>query len=220
MDYENALINDKRNYWQYYWSFLKKKHMIILTFVSNDDYNVFLLKISLFVLSIALFFSVNTLFYRDTTFHQIFSQKGKYSLIYQIPQILYSTLISFFMTLLLKTLSLSQNELIAIKKELDRAKSNQLASKIKQRFKIKLYSFFFIGLFLLIFFWYYISAFGAVYKNTQIHLIKDTLFSYGISMSYPLIINLLPSLLRLIALKSKKKNKQTLYNISQIIGYL
>ena len=62
MDYKTALINDKRNYWQYYWSFLKKKHMIILTFVSNDDYNVFLLKFSLFILSLALFFSINTFF--------------------------------------------------------------------------------------------------------------------------------------------------------------
>ena len=220
MDYENALINDNRNYWQYYWSFLKKKHMIILTFVSNDDYNVFLLKISLFILSLALFFSINTFFYRDTTFHQIFSEKGKYSLIYQIPQILYSTLISFVMTLLLKKLSLSQSELLVIKKELDRAKSNLLATKTKKKFKIKLYSFFFIGLFLLLFFWYYITAFGAVYKNTQLHLIKDTLFSFGLSMGYPLIINLIPSLLRYIALKSEQKNKKCLYKTSQIIGII
>ena len=44
MNYKMALEHDKRTYWQYYWSLLKKKHMIILTFVSNDDYNVFLLK--------------------------------------------------------------------------------------------------------------------------------------------------------------------------------
>ena len=56
MNYNNALENDKRNYWQYYWSLLKKKHLIILTFISNDDYNVFLLKFSLFILSLGLFF--------------------------------------------------------------------------------------------------------------------------------------------------------------------
>ena len=97
--------------------------MIILTFVSNDDYNVFLLKCSLFILSVSLFFAINTLFYRDQTMHQIFSQQGKYNLLYQIPQILYSTMISFVMTLILKNLSLSQNELIKIKKELDQKKS-------------------------------------------------------------------------------------------------
>ena len=218
MDYKNALINDKRNYCQYYWSYLKKKHIIILTFVSNDDYNVFLLKFSLFVISIALFFSINTFFYRDNTFHQIYSQQGKYSLIYQIPQVLYSTLISFVMTSLLKKLSLSQNELISIKKELDRAKSNQLASDVKKWFKIKLYSFFFVGLFLLLFFWYYLTSFGAVYQNTQIHLIKDTFLSFSISMGYPFIINFIPSLLRLISLKDKKQKSVCLYKSSQLVA--
>jgi hypothetical protein len=37
MEYENALINDQREYCQYYISLLKKKHLIILVFVSNDD---------------------------------------------------------------------------------------------------------------------------------------------------------------------------------------
>ena len=143
MNYENALINDKRNFLQYYWSLLKKKHLIILTFISNDDYNVFLLKFSLFILSLALFFSINTLFYRESTFHQIFTEKGKYNLIYQIPQVLYSTLISFVMTLILKKLSLSQNELIAIKKELDYPKSKKLAEKTKKCLEVKLYIFLF-----------------------------------------------------------------------------
>ena len=218
MNYENALINDKRNFLQYYWSLLKKKHLIILTFISNDDYNVFLLKFSLFILSLALFFSINTLFYRESTFHQIFTEKGKYNLIYQIPQVLYSTLISFVMTLILKKLSLSQNELIAIRKELDYPKSKKLAEKTKKCLEVKLYIFFTFGLFLLLFFWYYITSFAAVYKNTQLHLIKDTLLSFGLSMIYPLLYNFIPGIFRFIALKSSKKDKKCLFKTGQILG--
>ena len=220
MEYEEALIHDKRKYCQYYWSLLKKKHMIVLTFVSNDDYNVFLLKFSLFILSIALFFSINTLFFRDSTMHHIFTEKGRYNLIYQIPQVLYSTLISFFMTLILKKLSLSQNELIAIKREDDQMKSKKLADKSKKCFQIKLYSFFFLGIALLLFFWYYITAFAAVYTNTQIHLIKDTLLSFGITMAYPFPINLIPGIFRLNALKDGKKNKELIFKIGQIIALI
>ena len=220
MDYQEAIISDKRTYCQYYWSLLKKKHMIVLTFVSINDYNVFLLKFSLFIISITLFFSINTLFYKDSTMHQIYTDKGKYNLLYQIPQILYSTMISFFMTLILKKLSLSQNELIEIKKELDHIKSQQLADKSKKCLRIKLFSFFSFGLILLLFFWYYISAFAAVYTNTQIHLIKDTLVSFGISMLYPFIINIFPGIFRFPALKSEKKDKETLYKIGQIIALL
>ena len=218
MDYKNALINDQRNYMQYYWSLLKKKHMIILTFISKDDFNVFLLKISLFILSLALFFSINTLFFKDATMHVIFEQQGKYSLIYQIPQILYSTLISFVMTFFLKKLSLSQNEIITIKKEHDTPKAKKLAAKTKDYFRIKIYSFFSVGIALLIFFWYYISAFAAVYQNTQIHLIKDTLLSFGLSMLYPIIYNFAPGIFRFWALKSHKRNKKCLYRASQMIA--
>ena len=142
MNYKMALEHDKRTYWQYYWSLLKKKHMIILTFVSNDDYNVFLLKFCLFILSLALFFAINTLFYNDDSMHSIFSEQGRYNLIYQIPKTLYSTLISSITTFILKKLSLSQSELIDIKKEPNQNKSKKMADKSKKCLKIKLYSFF------------------------------------------------------------------------------
>ena len=74
--------------------------MMELIFVSNEDYNVFLLKFSLFIIFISLFFSINTLFYKDNTIHKIFVQKGKYNLLYQIPQVVYLTLISFLMNLI------------------------------------------------------------------------------------------------------------------------
>ena len=220
MDYKDALIYDNRNFWKYYLSLLKKKHLILLTFASINDYNVFLLKFSLFVLSIALFFALNTLFFRDSTMRQIFADKGKFNFLYQIPQVLYSTIVSSLMTFILKKLSLSQNELIAIKREPNKKKANELADSSKSCMKKKFYIFFFIGLFLLIFCWYYLTAFACVYPNTQIHLIKDTLISFGISMSYPFLINLIPGLFRIPALRSEKKDKEKLYKASKIIALL
>ena len=219
MNYENALINDNRTYCQYYISLLKKKHLIILVFISNDDYNVFLLKISLFIISIAIFFALNTLFFRDSTMTYIFITKGKYDFLYQIPQVLYSTIISFVIIYILKILSLSQSDLIKIKKESNKKKAKIMSDIAKRCLTIKLYVFFFIGIILLIFCWYYITAFGAVYPNTQLHLIKDTLISFGISMLYPFIINLFPGIFRMPALKSKKKDQKCLYDFSKIISW-
>ena len=218
MNYDNALIYDKRKYCEYYLSLLKKKHLIILTFNSNNDYNVFLLKFSLFILSFSLFFALNTLFFRDSTMQQINSDKGRYNFIYQIPQILYSTIISSVMTFILKKLSLSQSDLLKIKREPDKKRAKKLANNIKKCMKIKLHLFFFIGLSLIIFCWYYITAFGAVYPNTQMHLLKDTLISFLISMIYPFLMNLVPGVLRIPALKAKKKDKKCMYQFSQIIA--
>ena len=220
MSYKDALVFDKRTYCQYYLSLLKKKHLIILVFISNDDYNIFLLKFSLFLLSISLFFAINTLFFRDSTMRYIYNNQGRYNFFYQIPQVIYSTIISSIMTYILKILSLSQNDLIKIKRESDKAITRERTDKAKKCLKIKLYTFFFLGLCLLIFCWYYITAFCAVYSNTQLHLIKDTLISFGISMIYPFLINLLPGIFRISALNSEKKDQVCLYRISLIIAYL
>jgi hypothetical protein len=218
MNYKTAIIYDKRKYWEYYLSLLKKKHLIILTFVSNNDYNVFFLKFSLFIISISGYFALNAFFFTDSTMQRINADRGKYNFFYQIPQILYSTIISSIMTFILKNLSLSQKELLKIKRESDKKKAKEIADKVKKCMKIKLHVFLFIGLSLLIFCWYYLTAFACVYPNTQLHLINDTLISFAVSMLYPFLINLVPGLFRLHALKARKKNKECMYNTSKIIA--
>ena len=41
-NYKTDIIFDKRKFLEYYLSLLKKNHLIILIFISNNDYNVFL----------------------------------------------------------------------------------------------------------------------------------------------------------------------------------
>ena len=84
-------------------------------------------------------------------------------------------------------------------------------------FKVKFFLFFLIDYFLLLLFWYYLSCFCAVYKNTQVHLIKDTLISFGLSLIYPLLLYLLPGVFRIISLRAKKANRECLYKLSKIL---
>ena len=91
---------------------------------------------------------------------------------------------------------------------------------MKMYLKIKLALFFILSFILMLFFWYFISCFCAVYKNTQIILIKDTLVSFSLSMIYPFGLNLLPGMFRLPALRSKNKNKKCLYKISGLVALI
>ena len=72
----------------------------------------------------------------------------------------------------------------------------------------------------LLFFWYYISMFGIIYRNTQYHLLKDTLISFGISFFYPFGINLIPGIFRIPSLSNPKKKRTCLYNFSKILQLL
>ena len=82
---------------------------------------------------------------------------------------------------------------------------------------IKFNLFFILDFLFLILFWYYISCFCAIYKNTQFHLIKDTLIGSGLSLLYPVGLCLIPGTFRIPALRTSKQDKECLYKISRII---
>ena len=123
LPYEEALKIDKRRYYQYYFSLLKMKHLLIFTFYTNTDYNSRLIKISLFLFFFALYFTVNALFFTDSTMHKIYVDKGKLNLAYQIPQILYSTIISTIINYIVNYFSLTEKDIIKIKRSEDNNKT-------------------------------------------------------------------------------------------------
>ena len=59
------------------------------------------------------------MFFSDDSIHKEYEDKGKYNFVYQIPKILYSTIISSIINVLLKKLSLSQKDILKIKNNLD-----------------------------------------------------------------------------------------------------
>ena len=220
LKYEIALKKDKRNYIQYYWSLLKKKHLILFTFLPTNDYNLICIKISLFLFSFSLSLTINGFFFSDETMHKIYVDNGAFDLLYQLAQIIYSTLICAVINTILKLLSLSESNILEIKKQKNLKKALIKSQKIKIIIIIKFIIFFIFNFVLLLFFWYFISCFCVVFNNTQIILINDTLISFGLSMVYPFITNLLPGLFRIPALRAKNKDKNILYDISLLIALI
>ena len=220
LQYNEAILFDKRTFLQYYCGLIRKKQLIIFTFVPIDDYNLVSIKISLFLLSFSLYMTVNAFFFNDNTMHQIYTNNGELDLLQHIPQIIYSSLISTVINTLLKQLSLSENNILSIKREKNLKMSERRAKETKNYLSIKLILFFIVNLILTIFFWYFISCFCAVYINTQIILIKDSLISFGVSMLYPFGINIIPGIFRIPSLRAKKKDKLFLYKLSQLLSLI
>ena len=116
--------------------------------------------------------------------------------------------------MILKQLSLSEKQILSLKGEKNYNTTLQNSKEIKRCLDIKFMIFFILSYLLLLFFWYFISCFCGVYVNTQIILIKDTLISFGTSQLTPLGLNLLPGLVRIPALKTRK---EVLYLFSKIL---
>ena len=217
LEYLEAIKYDKRTFLNYYICIIKREHIIIFTFFYCKDFNLISIKISLFVFSICLDMATNILFFDDESMHKIYLDYGKYNFISQIPQIVYSTIISETMDKLLKYLSLSEKEIYEVKRNKNLKGIPDVINKLIKCLKIKFFFFFFICFIFMIFFLYFISIFCAIYENTQITLLKDSLSSFLSSILYPFALYLLPATLRIISLRSIKKNKKILYKISNFI---
>ena len=220
LEYDLALEYDKRTFSQYYISLLRTKHNFIFSFCNNDDYNSKIIKMDLFFIGFSINYTVNALFFDDDTMKKIYKSNGSFDLEVQIPMAIYSSLISMILNLLLKLFALSNDNIIDFKKNKEKKDVNQRGNNLNFEIKLKSILFFITSFFFLLFFWYYISIFGVIYKNTQLHLLKDTLISFGISMLTPFALYLLPGLCRIPSLSNPKEKKECLYKFSQILQML
>ena len=117
-------------------------------------------------------------------------------------------------------MALSENIIFEIKREKSIIFLKNKKIEIYRKIKIKFILFFIMSFFLLLLFMYYISCFCGVYINTQIHLIKDTIISFAISLIYPFGIYLIPGIFRLSSLRAKDKNQECLYKFSYLFENL
>ena len=220
LSYNSAIKIDKRNYFEFYLSLIRTKHLLIFSFWPAFDYNSQILKIFLFFFNFSLSFFVNALFFNDETMHKIYEDKGSFDFIYNLPQILLSSLISGFINGIIQEFALTDSIFISIKERMHLKNLIIRKQKSLRIIKIKIILFFIIAFLLLALFWFYLACFCAVYKNTQIHLIKDTVISFGTSMIIPFGIYALPGIFRIISLKTKKKNKRLMFKFSKFLLFI
>ena len=150
--------------------------------------------------------------------HNLYVNSGEYNIIQQIPQILYSLVVGHVLEVILCYLSLTDTSIYKIK-ELSKNKEN--AGKILQILRcmrIKLIFFFVFTFILFCLYWYFISAFCAVYRNTQEIFIRDSSISFLTSLLDPFFIYGFTMILSRISLSlCCKKKACCLYKFSDII---
>ena len=141
--------------------------------------------------------------------HKIYLDYGKYNFIQQIPQILYSSIVTLIIDILIGLLSYTDINIYEIRqmKEYNEKSINRVLRNIK----IKIAIFFIITFIFFIFYWYLISAFCGVYNNTQLIYLKDFISSFAIGLLYPFVIQLLFVLMRIFSLMEKTNCRKLLY---------
>ena len=213
LSFLRALVKDKRNYYQIYWSMIKRDELLLFNFVSYNDYNLFYIKIEKFIIVILNLMAMNAFLFADEKIHKYFLDEFKYNFIKHILQIILSIIITHIFEIILCFFTLTDRYYYRIKAltriETAGNKIIDILNKIKRRIVI-----FFILMFLLsLFYWYFISAFCAVYKNTQIAFIIDCAISFIVYLIDPFFVYGLLVLIRIIGIKCKMEN---IFNLGRI----
>ena len=209
LPYEKAVDLDKRTFAQIYWSRLKSKHLFIYTFLSFNDHNLIYIKISRFLFLVVTSMAMNVIFFFDSSMHKIYLDYGKYNFIKQIPQIIYSSIVSLIIEILIGILSFTEKNIYEIR-QMEVLEPGKVDKSIKN-IKIRLIIYFIITFLFFLFYWYMISSFCAVYSNTQIIYIKDFATSFCLGLLYPFLIQLFVAFLRIYTVRDVNKSRSFLY---------
>ena len=215
LDYEEAQNVDSRTFCLYYLSLIKIKHLLIFSFANIKDYNSRIIKIYLFFFNYAINYAISAMFYSERMMHQIYLDSGAFNFIYQLPEIIYSSIITAVLNYFLTTFGLFQDNIIKIKKSNKEKIDKKMKDELNNIF-YKIILFFIITYLLLFFFWFYLGCFCAVYRNTQIHLLKEVSISFAISFITPFFVYLIPGIFRIPSLE-KNKERACLYKFSKIL---
>ena len=217
-NYIQASLRDKRNCFEYYISLIKRKNPIIFSFCPIKDYNTIIIKSCIFNISFSIYYVINFAFFNDKIIHDIYEIGGKYNIIYFIPKISISFGIGYYITTIIKIIFLSERNIVHIRRQITPNIARNISNKEKKNLVIKYVMFFILGYIFFGFLWMLLSSFGAVYPNTQMFIIKNTLISFAMSIIYPFFISIFPCIFRMCSLKSKES--ECAYKISKFLQIL
>ena len=152
---------------------------------------------------------MNVLFFFDESMHKIYINSDGFNFIQEIPQIIYSSLVSSFIEFIISFLILSEAEIHEIKNN-KKIKKNEYMINIYntlQCIKIKFVLFFIFSFSFLLFYWYFVATFCAVYENTQMIFIENSFTSFALNLFYPFLKYIFFTLCRIISLRCSNNSK-------------
>ena len=206
MTYLQALEYDQRNFFRIFTGIFFIKIELISTLFFPEPFNLYSMTIPLYILSLLIDFTLNSLVYTDEIVSQKYKNEGKLAFITSFILGGIANFITFLiMKIIRKFLNYSfafEHISISIKNELKYYKSVKRILKIvKKRFCY----YFFIELISLSCCGYYLYIFCNIYKKSQFSLVINYFMGLAESLLISLIITFFVTLLRAISLKVKSK---------------
>ena len=206
---------DLLSYLMTYWNYLKFKQIILFTFFTQSKGILRSTKVALFILFIAFYMAFTALFFNDSIMRALYIYKGNANAAVHIPNIILSSICSFIAGLIVRYVCLNERDISKVLMENHPKDREEMANKVKKSSKIKLLILYAVSGVLILLCWYYVSAFCAVFKNSQKNYLINLLICFLVCNLWPFVTCWIPTIMRRKALDN---NNECLYKASQIVS--
>ena len=218
MRFNEALVNDKRLFFDYLWDKLKRKQSFLELLLVDDPIKPKTLKVLLLILDIEVCFVINAMFINEEYVSKLFRSTEEENFFSFLPRsinrFIYSIIASLLVSYMIGCIFIEErrlksifryehNNVYAIKYEI-----NSVMKEMKWRYNI----FIIITAVISLFSWYYISCFNNIYPHMKVEWIKSSVFIILLVHIIYIIVTLVETLLRFISFEIKSEK---LYKASQ-----
>ena len=218
--FKEAIEYDRRSIIKIFYIYLLSKQIIFHTFFQKNPLELFYLRICLFIFMLSTDLALNSLLYLNDNISKKYRYASNlflFTFSSNITIILLSTLLSFILVSLISKLSNSTNAIRKIFRdeeekiignknyEINEKRKKEIfleIEKILKIYKIKIISLIIIEIILILFYWYFVTAFCHVYPNTQISWLLDSFLSFLSRLVIELLFGLLFSKLYIVSVES------------------
>jgi len=210
-----------------------RENSVLFTFFACNDYNLFYIKIERFFILLCTEMTMNGLFFVHESMHRKYTEGEDFTFVQKLPQLIFTILVTDIIEVILCFLSMTDKHIYDIKdlereiKERNKKEKKDVNDKKELGQKIidilnvmhrKIVGFFVFTFLLFLFYWYFISAFCAVYQNTQIIFLRDSGISFITDLIESFFIYGFTNILRAISLcLCCRKKLWCVYKISDLI---
>ncbi len=231
-EYEEAIIYDKRTLWRLYIICLLAKENILSTFFLESPLELKPMKLIIFIFIYSCDLALNTLFYFSEKISDKYNYKGDnifwFNFVNNLTISFISFIISFIIVASLQYFIDSKDSIEDVfreqEKKLKKNKKMKVNNKMKiimlekilkinKKLKYKLLIFILSEFIIMLFYYYFVTAFCEVYKETQISWLFDSFVSFLISFPVEFLMALVISIVYKISIKNRIK---CLYNLAMI----
>ena len=223
-DFNTAIKYDKRKFCKIFYICILTKENIINIIFFKTPLDLFSLRFCLFIFIYSSDLAFNTIFYSNENISEKYHYKGNslfiFSLINNLIQSLISSIVSIILVNSFQHMIDSRNHYEDVFKEEEikmRKNKNYKVNKeiklkiidkirlISSKLKYKIILFIIIEFTFMLFFYYFVTAFCEVYKQTQISWLYDFFLSFLISLAAEILGSLLIAIFYIVSLKYKLK---------------